>query len=442
MPKNYLSFMRAAMMAIPLFYTFHASAGNYKTCIKFQIKTVDSGLGITNGPNTGGKEDYYLNANAGEEVIARGVRVQMSNGNWNKTFDSNPSTGCFSWSHAATSGFSLRVYGYATDSAGNYVRIHNSPNSFTSYPGQTYSILRTNLTPTNGGVDTYSVGSYDQKWTTMAVLAFSLYRFHPGLTNKAIHVGLDDSKCGGSSAHYGKSNSSITSGRHYLIIGNCASGGTPQSKRKFVVTHELGHALAALYYGSQVGAVNGSEPNVNDYSHPAQGVGLGPKDSATFCSQSSPFYSMRSIEWNSVGFREGFAHFVAAAIWNNQSYEGAFRWFEGLTYDLERYNYGNGDNNGGRLENECGTPFTDAGTNEDWLRFLWDWYTNRSTTCPQKPSALDMMKLYAQVRLNGGLTSKNYFDKMQTAANNLIHLPSCLRTSRFDAYAVHNGINN
>ncbi|MGZ8191074.1 MAG: hypothetical protein ACXWTS_07560 [Methylococcaceae bacterium] len=435
------SFWRAVFFVIPLLYSSHASAGNYKTCIKFQIKTVDSGLAITNGPNTTGIEDYYNNANAGVDVIARGVRVKMSNGSWQKTFDSNPSTGCLSWSHAATSGFSLRVYGYAKDSAGNYVRIHNSPNSFSSYPGQTYSILRTNLTPTNGGVDTYAVGSYDQKWTAMAVLAFGLYRYHPGLTGKAIHVGLDNVNCGGSSAHYGQSNSFITSGRHYIKLGNCTTGGTPQTKRKFIVTHELGHALAALYYGGQTGAVNGSEPNVNDYSHPAQGVGPGPNSSSTFCTAST-LYSMRSIEWNSVGFREGFAHFIAAAIWNNQTYEGAFRWLESLTYDLERYNFGLADNSGGRLENECGSPFIDAGTNEDWLRFFWDWYTNRSNTCPQKPTPLDMLKLYARVRLNGGLTSKNYFDKMRAAANDLTHLPSCLRTSRFDAYAAHNGIDN
>ena len=433
MQDKTLSFWLAALLTLPLLYTAQANAGNYKTCLKIQIKTVDSGKGIKNGPNAGGTEDYYVNANAGEEVIARGIRVLMSRGTWSKFYDTVPSTGCFNWSHSATSGFTLRAYMYAKDTAGNYLRLHDSPYSFTSYPGKTLYTNYTNITPTNGGTNTYIIGVNDQRWTAMATLAFGLYRFHPGLSNKAIHVGLDPDSCDAASAHYGngESNGYITKGRHYLVLGNCALGGTAQTKRKFVVTHELGHALAALYYGSQAGAVDGPEPNVDDFSHPAQGK----------CDQGGDFYSIRSIEWNSVGFREGFAHFIAAAIWNNPSTEGAFSLFE-VAQDLERYNYGLGTNSGGRLVNECGRPLTDAGTNEDWLRFFWDWYTNVSATCPQRPTPLDMMRLYARVRLNGGLTSTNYFDKMRAAAADLTQLPLCLRTDRFDEYAVYNGIAN
>ncbi len=428
-----LAWALAALIALVLGPASAAHAGNYRTCIQFQIKTVDAGIGIPNGPNAGGVEDYYTTTNAGVDVIARGVRVKMARGAWSQTFDAEPATGCFSWSNASTSGFSMRVYGYATLGSNNVVRIHDSPNDFSSYPGATYSILRSNLTPTSNGTDTYAVGSYDSKWTAMAVLAFGLYRYNVGLANKSFHVGLNTT-CGDASAHYGSSNSFITQGRHHLVLGNCAyvpGVSTPQTMRKFIVTHELGHAIAALYYGSQPGAVNGGEPAML-YSHPAQGA----------CDQGGSFYSIRSVEWSSVNFREAFAHFVAAAIWNNSSgTEAAFHWFESSTHDLERYDFGAGTLTGGRMENQCGGPFANASTNEDWMRFFWDFYTNTSASCPERPSAYQMLQLYAQTRLNGGLTSTNYYAKMRAAAQEL-DLPACVKATRFDSVAAFNGIDN
>ena len=424
-----------------------ASGNNYRTCVKFQIRTVDSSLGIPDGPNAGGTEDHYVTANNDISVIARGVRVKVSRGGWSQTFDSEPSTGCFNWSHNGANGFSLRVYGYATDSADNYVRIHTAPNDFSSYPGQTYSILLTDVSPTPGGVNTYHVGSYNSKWTAMASLAFGLYRYHDGLSGKAFHVGIDNSTPGGSSAHYLQSNQSITNGRHYIKIGNATvnSNGdpaTPQTKYKFIVTHELGHAIAALYYGAHDDADDGSEPNVS-LSHNVNPNACGTLDDPA----NDDFgYSIDSKEWNSVGFREGFAHFVAAKIWNNKETEGTFSWFAD-PHDLERYNYGAGGNSGGRLENQCcvgagcANSWAGAGTNGDWLRFFWDWYTNVSDTCPDRPTKLDMLKLYRQTRLNGGLTNNNYFSKMQAAAGDL-NLSDCLKTSRFNYYAAYNGIDN
>jgi hypothetical protein len=427
--------------------TTMASGNNYRTCVKFQIRTVDSGLGIPNGANAGGTEDHYINANNDISVIARGVRVKVSRGGWSQTIDSEPTTGCFNWSHNSTSGFSLRVYGYATDSADNYVRIHTSPTDFSSYPGQTYSILLTDVSPTPGGVNTYHVGSYNSKWTAMASLAFGLARYHDGLSDKAFHVAMDDSTPGKSSAHFGQSNSNITNGRHYLKIGNASVNdagdpATPQTRYKFIVAHELGHAIAAIYYGDHDDAVNGSEPSVS-LSHNVNPNACGTQDDPA---NDKYGYSIDSKEWNSLGFREGFAHFVAAKIWNNKETEGTFSWFAD-PHDLERYNYGANNEAGGRLENQCcagggcAASWDSAGTNGDWLRFFWDWYTNTSDSCDDRPTKRNMLKLYRQTRLNGGLTSTNYFAKMQAAADDL-NLANCLKTSRFNFYAAHNGIDN
>jgi hypothetical protein len=409
------------------------AANNYTTCIKFEIRTVDSDVAIPNGANAGGTEDHYLGANEDISVKARGVRVKLSRAGWEQTYNAN-NEGCFNWSHDSTSGFTLRVYGYATDDNGNYVRIHDSPSSFASYPGATYSAVLNNVAPTPNGTNTYEVGDHQSKWTAMAALAFGLYRYHDGLSDKAFHVGIDDTQSGGSSAHFGDSNDAITSGRHYLRLGN--GGADPQTRYKFIVAHELGHAIAALYYGNHDDAVNGGEPNVS-LSHNVD---------PNACGVSGTTYSISSKEWNSVGFREGFAHFIAARIWNDKDTEGAFTWFAG-PHDLERFDQGANNAPGGRLENiccvggGCADSWDSAGTNEDWLRFFWDWYTFESNTCTTSPSRLDMLKLYRQTRLNGGLTSTNYFDKMRAAAQD-INLEGCAATSYFDYYAEHNGIDN
>ncbi|MGI8565279.1 MAG: hypothetical protein ACR2LZ_02225, partial [Pyrinomonadaceae bacterium] len=420
----------------------NAGAYSYSTCVKFLIETIDSSVGIPNGPNAGGTEDYYQNANDGRDVIARGVVVKVRHGDWVQTFNADPTTGCFLWSHDATSGFDMRVYGKSYDDAGNYVRIHDDPTDFSDYPGDTYSHLFTDVDPTAGAITTLNAGNYDSKWTAMAVLAFGLYRYHGGLSGKAFHAGIDNTQSGGSSAHFGSSNSSITSGRHYLRLGNDDDDGTPQTRYKFIVAHELGHAIAALYYGSHDDAVNGGEPSVS-LSHDVD---------PNSCGTGGTTYSISSKEWNSVGFREGFAHFIAAKIFNTKDSEGTFIWFANA-HDLERYNFGASNNAGGRLENQCCIAgvvdcmqsWAGAGTNEDWLRFFWDFYTNTSNSCSAQPSKTDMLRLYRQVRLNGGLNTSNYFVKMQAAAADEDledDMPECLRTTRFDFYAAHNGIDH
>jgi hypothetical protein len=291
------------------------------------------------------------------------------------------------------------------------------------------------------------MGSYDSKWTAMATLAFGLFRFHDGLSDKAFHVGIDNTQAAGASAHYGngESNGHITEGRHNLKLGNGTEDEdgnptTPSTKYKFIVTHELGHAIAAIYYGNHDDAVDGGEPAVS-LSHSVGPNYCGTQD------EDGPSYSISSKEWNSLCFREGFAHFVSAKIWNNKETEGTFTWFA-QAHDLERYNFGAANNSGGRMENQCcffgdcSDSWANAGTNEDWVRFFWDWYTNTSDSCPNRPAKLDMLKLYRQVRLNGGLTNNNNFQKMQDAADDLTTLDDCLRTDRFNAYAGHNGINH
>lgn len=422
----------------------HASAmaSNYNICIEWRLQTVDScdnsSCGIPSGPNAGGFEDYYTTCNSpGCDAIARGVRVKMARSGWTQTFDSG-SDGCFSFSDTGTT-YTMTVYGYATNDNGTFVRIHDDWTDFSSYPGSTYSAALS-VTPTNNSTNTYNVGSYDRKWTTMAALGYGIYVWNDSLVGKEIHAGFDFTGCTGASAHYGScsgascnSNGDITVGRHYLQYDALldATCSTPMAMWKFTIGHELGHAIAALWYGGKVGAVDGGEPG-QDFT-----LATSPNS----CGTGGTSYSMRSKEYNVLGFREGIAHFISGRIWNNKNVEAGFTWYEAFMHDMERWNFGAGTASGGRLENECNGSYTNAGVVEDWMRFFWDWYTNTDGSCTDQPIGQDLLELYAETRLNGGLTSSNYFSKMATAATG-IGLPNCLATTRFDAYAAANGIDN
>jgi hypothetical protein len=413
---------------------------NCKICILFRIQTIDSAIPIKSGPNKGGIEDHWTTANEGIDVPAYGIHVRIKHNGVEKTYPTDPATGCFFFSNLSDGPFLLKAYGYASDSDNNFIRIHNAPDDTTdSYPGKTY-VYAGYITPLKNSTSYYAVGGYDTEWTAMAAFAFSLYRYHDGLANKAFHVGMDNEPEGWSSAHFGKSNSYLTAGRHYLKIDNAEpDGGAPHTTRKSVSTHEFGHAAAALFYGSHPDAGNGGEPDVSlTHDVTPNACGTGDEDGGS--------YSIGTKEWSAVGFREGFATFVAAKIWNDKDFEGSIHWL-GSHHDLERFSDGAGTASGGRLENVCcigggcADSWKSAGTNEDWLLFFWDFYTNKDDACSTQPTKRDMFRLYRNTRLQSGLKKNNYFSKMRAGAQNL-SLPTCLKTTRFDSYATHNGINN
>jgi hypothetical protein len=436
-----------------------ATLYTYQVCVKYQIDTVDSSQPISGGPDNGLIEDEYQGCDSQCDVIARGARVKIDRGAWNTTKDTDPTTGCttFTYTDPAAHVYDITIYGYATNAAGDTIRIHDDPQDIADggdyYPGSTYSAFLNDqaLTP-GGGANTVYAGSYDPKWTAMGAAAYTLYRFHNTATDFQMHLGIDTTTCTGStSAHFNgtgyggsahESNSKITDGKHYLQVGASASGCTPHARRKFVVAHEIGHALAALAYGSEAGASNGTEPGSTTYSNATA-------TTPNYCYDSGTAYGIKTKEWDAVAYREAFAHFVSARVWNDKASSGSFRWIDNITYDLERYgpgyNGGSANTAGGILENVCNGSNTGAATVEDVMRFLWDFYNTDSgiyCTGGEQPSYWDMILVYAWTRLNGGLVKDNYADKTEATAET-IGFANCLAepssADEYNYYQEHNG---
>lgn len=417
-----------------------------RLCVKWEIRTEDSGMGIQAGPNAGGTEDKYPGANAGATASALGVRVRISRPGWAQTYDTAPGSGCVDWSDSSWSGdYDVRVYGYQTDANDNVVRIHDSQSdSCAVAPGATYSLLIQDYTP-SGGTDVMKVGDEIGRWTTQAMLGYGLYRYHDGVHDKTIHAGFDEGNSNGqcnSSAHDGTLNSFITSGRHCVQYSDCAAD--DDRRKKFLVGHEFGHALTALHYGDKAGATNGDEPG-------ADSGWLGITDDNS-CANSS-VYDITDVEWSSIAFREGFAHFVSAKIFNDREksastglYEGAFHWGGSHSQDLQRPNRGQVSASDNRYDDLCCASTSGCGTGTgvigDWMRFLWDWYTNEGFlgSCTQQPTKLNMLWLYTRTRQEGGLLRNNYFQKLQDGAD-AMNLPTCLEDGMLDIHAALNGVD-
>jgi len=158
-----------------------------------------------------------------------------------------------------------------------------------------------------------------------------------------------------------------------------------------------------------------------------------------------PSYQIDSKEWTSINFREGFAHFIAARVWNEATENGKFRWF-GVTYDLEKWDSGNTP--GGRTRNvcctsamSCASSLAGASTNQDWLLAFWDLYNY--TGCSPTLNR-ERMLMWHRDTIDWWLQDENlFYDMSRGALQGLVSagvLGSCFDDAWEDTYACHNGI--
>lgn len=443
-----------------------SARADYTICVVGSVLTTDSGRQVPNGPNAGDTEDYWPNADSGVSKAIPGIQISTPDGT-----RSADGSGCADFP-GTLANETVTIWSSTWRGTNNRLVLHDDPYNFDFTDlTPTWSYVYANQTTASGTTKTYTnVGSGIAKWTALFAANFMLDEYDNLLSGTRIYLGVDETCQPGpnppqtnnvASAHYGPggsaSNSEITSGHHFLVVANCAS--TLLTRQKFIISHEMGHAIAALFYGDKTGASNGNEPNSTDYTNdtdPARGP------TAAACQLTTPSggptYSPQTKEWNSVTFREGYAHFLTAVAWNVKNdpgaaggsgtgQEGAFTFF-GVSYDLERYNRGSGTNSGGRLENtccvhnppttNCTTSWDSASVNNDWLLFLWDYWSEDG--CSNNVTKANMLNIYAETRLNGGLTKGNYYTKTRAAMRELF-TGSCLRAA-WDNWADWNGVNH
>ncbi len=375
-----------------------ARAANYETCFLWEYQVVDAGGGEDKYPNSSGL------------ALAPGVTVEITAavGGLIPNLYIADDEGCIEWSaNPVQAPFTFEVFTQMRDDNSNVVHVNDAGQARSTSFSDLYSYLITGYTPPASGGDVLLVGDETQTASTTAMAAYSLRRYNQDIIGKDIYVGLEDAGCGFNSAHFPSqsnplSNGAITSGLHWVSVGTCPDSSVPippGARRKFTIAHEMGHAILALIYADFSGATNGYEPFPDSlYSGPAN-TGL--------CADTSTGYGIDTAEFSSMGYREGFAHFVAARVFNNKAPSGIFQWF-GTNFSLET---GNGvSGSGGRLEDVCCSSCTSAQlvgstTIGDWMRWLWDAHSNNWSCCSHNLTKTEVGRLYALARLQAELGS-------------------------------------
>jgi hypothetical protein len=390
------------------------TAGLYTLCIKWEIQLTDHGVSVDTGDGMTITEDYWSGPDANKVVTARGVRVRVTKGGFDETFDAHPRTGCFSFGHSDGGPFDVRVYAFSTDENGNHTRVRDAMD-------KTFSFVEVVDPPISQNTNV-QVGGYTARATLAAIAAYASYRANFGTSGKTIEV-EESTTCGKeggaeSSAHYDFSelDDGIAHIRiHTPIDPDCSAG--DHRKRKFLVTHEMGHAWMLLH-------TEQSEPDTPSDLEDAQEAVCG----------TGPGYSAESLEWSSIGAREGMGHFYGTEVFNShESPTAIFTWF-GKGFDVE---YNSPNLTGGRLFNNCTTPERcGKATNIDWLRFWWDWHTPFEPG--EHPNNATMRGVYDNAITVGSLNKTTYYEKFRASMAATVLVP--LYREQWDSYADWNGI--
>ena len=408
---------RAAIAALALLLPVTSHAATFTFCMKWRVQTTDSGRTVTLPDGSTITEDHWA-TDAPQLRAASGMLFTVQrpglNGGSPLLLWANPSTGCANLTDTAgTHVYVMRAYAVSTDGNNNTIRVVDplgSPYAFDLAVQATSGVALSVPVPSNP----FFPLTDDQKaiGTLAAISAFSAYRSTFGVSGKRMDIIEGEA----SSAHSGPDVDLSQLSHGYIRISiHKPSHDDPTDHRtmKFIVSHEMGHAWLLLNHGG------GVEPNVElDYD-----ASIDP-DACHYVDDdgSDSTYTISSLEYNAVGFREGAAHFYAARVWNDANPEGVFTWFGGDGRSLARL--ADPDPGGGRTFQRCVTPARplatlcadNVTTNEDWLRFWWAWHTRTSPAVP----TTTIRDVYERTLDNGGLFKDNYRAQLAVAVGQLV----------------------
>ena len=325
----------------------HATAAtSYEICLRIPV-TLDDQTGQANEVGTDGNWK------------GRGMRiawVRDPNGNMVGGFPKYASaeTGCFILPATQLGDYDVGIQPVGQLAAGNRLEVFDST-------GQPFTYV--------GTLDIDGSGAYVWPYERIlprmyAIVAYAIQEgFRGNFNNETLTVWYGESPI---SSGCNKASTENTNHSHIAIC-------TDSTRRKFLLGHEYGHANLA----------RSSDGYVND------------------CGYGDSGHGMRGIEYNSCAAMEGWAHFVAADIWNDGEHSGGdpTGWFVywgagNALINVEAGQDGcaavSGDPNGFRrryadvcfsagfaFDANCASGDCDGyGAELDWMRTWWDFHTD------------------------------------------------------------------
>jgi hypothetical protein len=192
--------------------------------------------------------------------------------------------------------------------------------------------------------------------------------------------------------------------------------GRPNSERKFIIAHELGHAV------EQNSAGIGAAVDLSDIGNPPAA-----------CQSTTADHTLTSREWITTAKIEGFANFYAAASFNLPN-SGADCW---MRVGPTRVDCAGTMTHAARwMETQCvnGT-FGARGVELDWLRAFWDVRVFGAT----RPSMNTMLRWIRDADDVNRWMSTNAYGLLDAEANDTATHGTAINTN-WDAAKVANGI--
>lgn len=333
-----------------------AATYSVKFCTEININFQDAEPGVG---------DDYVNDDT-VDMKASGVRMQVRRNSDNVylydalTAATGTSEGCTSTlTLSSTETYTIRALADGRVASDNVKVYEEAPHDSDGWKLEATTLAST-FTPTASGTATYTVTS--QPWSVYAVASHGLKRGNGGIADATYVFRVDPDNSRGRGSVWVCEEEII-----YMGAG---------SARKYVVLHEMGHAVA--HY------INGGASASKDYEGP----------SGNCVSQPDEKHAMNHKEYQSAAVWEGWAHFYAANAYNATTYDAdcAFGYWKNLDWDLVNgvESWGEpylamscegspypGLSNSKYMENMCDLPHTNFGTEFDWLRFFWDLRTDR-----------------------------------------------------------------
>lgn len=244
------------------------------------------------------------------------------------------------------------------------------------------------------------------RFNVLAIAEHALYWNDGGLTGTTFPFRVDSSL-----------NTAWTG--QYIQIAGSSSGSTGSTRSRFVILHEMGHALAHFAnlddptQPSAAGSYRALEEDcgtaVDDGPSSTDGVCSDPNETLPYCYN----HSMNEKEYHSAAFWEGWAHFYAAISLNDiLETDCTLRYYKLVDWDMNGSNNTQITNCAGSpmtgvsasnyVENECPSSYstgctsgtcprtsTNRGTEYDWLRFLWAMATTQGVSFDTLVSVVD-----------------------------------------------------
>ena len=382
--------LAAALGALSLAGTAHAAT--YEVCLRIPVNVTDE---------TGTAGELGTDGN----WIARGIyveRVRAPNGALIAGFPlyASASTGCFTFSSSQSGEFDITIQSRGQVVSSNTITVRNSDGQIVRY---------TASFDLEAGTHAYVWPNEYIMPRVYAVYAYSIQSgFRGGYSGVDLSVWLDrDSPCGTQC----NSTCSVGGDSHIKLCDGA-------NARRFLMTHEYGHANLR----QTSSAFN------NDCSYTSPGDASG--------------HQMRGLEFDSCAGMEGWANFVAAAVWNDRSGGGddtdAWLRYWGDNNGLvpaegevggcwNDYSDGGGDYIRAFADTCFGNPdmsdINDAncaggecigyGNELDWMRTWWDLHTDRDL--PGDP--LSASSLQSLVSSTGGWGDTQFWNELDAAAS-------------------------